>query len=81
MYRTVTPAKKLSGEMKRDDAAATIMISPTTSDDAFGHKKDVICAVPLADNHRIAAVTDRPSPKGKNAAFYSLLTAIAQERW
>jgi len=80
MCRIAAPAKKLSREMKSDDTAATVQIGSTASDNTFDDQEDVIGRISLTDNHRVAAVADRPSPKRENAVLYGLLLAITQKR-
>ena len=69
------PSKKVSGQIKSDDAAATVPIGPTTSNHAADDHVDVIGRVAFAGNHRAATITDRTSPKRENAVPYSLLIA------
>ncbi len=81
MYWIAAPAKKISGEMKSDDTAATVLIRSATSDSTFDDKKNVIGGVSLTDDHCIAAITDRTSPKRENVVLYDLLIAITQKHW
>ena len=73
------PSKKLSGQVKSDDAAATVPMGPTTSNHAADDHVHVIGRVALAGNHRVVSVTDRASTKRENAVLYSSLIAIMQK--
>jgi len=63
------PSKKLAGQVKSDDAAATITISSATSPYAANEQADVIGRIALAGNHRAAPITDGSSPKRENAVL------------
>src|SRR5215471_17173127 len=73
-------AKKLSRKMESDNAAAAVLVVTAASNDAFDNKENVVRGVPLADNHRIATVTDGAAPQRQNAVLYRLLAAVTQER-
>jgi len=66
------PSKKLSGQVKSDDAAATVPMGPTTPNHAAD---DHVHVIAFAGNHRVVSVTDRASPKRENPVRYSLLIA------
>ena len=72
---SAAPSKKLSGQVKSDDAAATVPMVPTTSNHAADDHVHVIGRVAFAGNHRVVSVTDRASPKRENTVLYSLLIA------
>jgi hypothetical protein len=67
------PSKKLSGQVKSNDAAAAVPMGPATSNHAANDHVHVIGRVAFAGNHRAAPVTDRTTPKRENAVPYSLL--------
>ena len=75
MYESTAPSKKLSGQVKNDDAAATVPMGPTTPNHAIDDHVNIIGRVAFAGNHRVVSVTDRASPKRENAVRYSLLIA------
>ena len=79
MYESTAPSKKLSGQVKSDDAAGTVPMSPTASNHAADDHVHVIGRVALAGNHRVVSVTDRASTKRENAVLYSSLIAIMQK--
>ncbi len=76
----IGPAKHLAGQIETNNVPCAVLKRSATSDNSLDDQKDVVGRVALTDDHLVAAVTDRSSPKRNYGALDQLLV-VAMYGW